>query len=100
MDNPKHVQAELTPAEYESFRRVANERALSVKAACHEAIMDWVDRHRQPDPTDRAFTVLDELEQPDRATAETDALAEADLVDEWSGDDVSVRLLDAPATDP
>ena len=99
MVEQKHVQTELSPDEYEAFRRLARERGLSVKAACREAIVDWVTRHQDPDPDDRAFTVLDELEAPSRATAETDALAEDDLVEDWSGDDVSVRLLDAPPTD-
>lgn len=100
IDDPKHVQTELTPEEYDSFRRMARERGLSVKAAVREAIVDWVDRHRQPDPNDRAFTVLDELNEPGDGLAATDAVAEDDLVEEWSGDDVSVRLLDAPPTDP
>ena len=100
MTDPKHVQTELTPEEYDAFRRMARERGLSVKAACREAIRDWVDRHRQPDPNDRAFTVLDELETPSRVSGATDAVAEGDLVEEWDGVDVSVRLLDVPPVDP
>lgn len=92
-----HVQTELVPSEYESFREFATERGLTVKEALHEAVTDWIDRQRRADPADRAFTVLDELDV--ETPAETDARHEADLVDEWSGDEVSFRLAEMPSSE-
>lgn len=93
----KHVQTELTEDEYEAFREFARERGLTVKEAGHEALVGWVERQRRADPHDRAFTVLDELDDESLpASAETDARGEADLVKEWSGDDVEFTLADDP----
>lgn len=97
MPESKHVQTELTEDEYEAFREFARERNLTIKEAGQEALVSWIERQRRPDPNDRAFTVLDELEGdtlPD--SAETDARREPDLVDEWSGDDVGFKLADDP----
>lgn len=93
----KHVQTELDRDEYEAFREFARERGLTVKEAGHEALVSWIERQRGADPNDRAFTVLDDLDSLSAAT-ETDARQEADLVDEWTGDDVAVTLADEPPT--
>lgn len=94
---PTHVQTELAPSEYEAFREFATERGLTVKEAVHEAVTDWIDRQRRADPADRAFTVLEELDV--ESSAETDARQEADLVTEWSGDEVAFRLAEDPLTE-
>lgn len=93
----KHVQTELDRDEYEAFREFARERGLTVKEAGHEALVSWIERQRRADPNDRAFTVLDELDDLS-AAAETDARLAADLVDEWTGDDVAFTLADDPST--
>lgn len=50
------------------------------------------------DPTDRAFTVLDELDEVSLpSTAATDARKESDIVAEWSGSDVSFTLAEDPS---
>lgn len=92
-----HVQTELDRSTYETFRTLARERGLTVKEAGHEALLEWVDRQRRADPNDRAFTVLDELDTA--AAAETDARREDDLVDDWTGDGVGLRLAEEPATE-
>lgn len=97
-NDTKHVQTELSEDEYERFREFAREHGLSLKEAGHEALIEWIERQQRPDPNDRAFTVLDELEAdalPD--TAETDARHEADLVDEWHGADDPFTLADDPS---
>ncbi|WP_254546361.1 hypothetical protein [Halomarina pelagica] len=97
-DDSKHVQTELSGEEYERFRTFARERGLTVKEASREALVGWVERQRQADPNDRAFTVLDELDDASLpAMAETDARREDDLVDEWRGTDVEFTLADDPA---
>ncbi len=94
----KHVQTELTEDEYESFQEIAAERGMTVKEAGHEALVRWVERQRCPDPTDRAFTVLDELDTvPLPSTAATDARQESDIVEEWRGSDVSFMLAENPS---
>lgn len=93
----KHVQTELDEDEYEAIRQLAEERDLSLKSAVHEALVDWIDRQQRADPNDRAFTVLDELEEeglPD--TAATDARNESDLVDDWHEDEQDLELADDP----
>lgn len=94
----KHVQTELSEDEYETFREFADEQGLSVKEAGRKALLDWVQRQRRPNPSDPAFTVLDELDDSSPEADETDAREEADLVDEWSGEDVSFTLADQPPT--
>jgi hypothetical protein len=97
-DTSKHVQTELTAEEYEAFREFASERGLSLKEATRTALVEWVERQRKVDPTDPAFTVLDELDEGSLdQSAETDARAEEDFVDEWTGDDVAFRLAETPA---
>lgn len=94
----KHVQTELTEEEYEHVREFARERGLSLKEATREALTDWVDRQRRADPSDPAFTILEELEHealPD--DAKTDARREGDLVEEWDGSDVDFTLSSNPA---
>lgn len=96
----KHVQTELNEDEYERFREFAREHGLSLKEASHEAVIEWIERQQRADPNDRAFTVLDELETsslPD--TAETDARNEADIIDEWHGDNEPFTLADDPSTE-
>lgn len=100
-DSSKHVQTELTPDEYEAFREFARERGLTVKGAGREALLEWIDHQRRADPNDRAFTVLDELEDDTlSASAETDARREADLVDDWNGDDAAFTLAADPPVQP
>ena len=90
-----HVQIELREDEYERFRDFARERGLSLKEAVHEALIEWTERQQRLDPTDRAFTVLDELEAESiPASAQTDAREEADLVDEWHGHEESFTTAD------
>lgn len=98
-DETKHVQTELNEDEYERFREFARERGLSVKEAGREALVEWVERQQQPDPHDRAFTVLDELDEESLPeSASTNATQESDLVDEWDGSGVTFTLaVDPPA---
>lgn len=93
----KHVRTELDRDEYETFREFGRERGSTVKEAAHEVLVSWIERQRRADPNDRAFTVLDELDDLS-AAVETDARRAADLVDEWSGDDVAFTLADDPPT--
>jgi hypothetical protein len=94
-----HVQTELTEAEYERFREFAREHGLSLKEASHEALIEWVERQQRADPTDRAFTVLDELDADARPdVAATDAREEPNLIEEWHGSDKSFTLADDPST--
>jgi hypothetical protein len=98
-DDTTHVQTELSEEEYEQFREFAREHGLSLKEASHEAVLEWVERQKQPDPNDPAFTVLDDLvvsSLPD--TGATDARMEDDLVDEWHGSDEPFTLADDPST--
>lgn len=99
-DDTKQVQTELDAEKYERFREFARERGLSIKEAGHEAIVEWIQREQQVDPTDPAFTVLEELEEESLPTsATTDAREEADLVGEWHGSDESFTLADDPSTE-
>jgi hypothetical protein len=92
------VQTELDKDEYERFREFAREHGLSLKEAGHEALVEWIERQQQADPTDPAFTILDDLDdEPFPASAATDAREEDDLVDEWHGSDESVTLADGPS---
>ncbi|UPM41693.1 hypothetical protein [Halocatena salina] len=94
----KHVQTELSEDEYESFREIAAERGMTVKEASHEALVRWVEQQRSPNPMDRAFTVLEEIDTDDLlSTAGTDARQESDVVAEWSGNDVSFTLAENPS---
>ena len=96
----KHVQTELDEEEYERFRKVATEHGLSLKEASHEALIEWVERQQQIDPNDAGFTVLDDLGNSSLPqTAQTDASAENDLVDEWHGNDESFVLAEDPTSD-
>ncbi|MFC7213467.1 hypothetical protein ACFQMM_09210 [Saliphagus sp. GCM10025308] len=97
-NDTKHVQTELTGDEYEQFREFAREHGLSLKEAGHEALIEWVERQQRADPNDRAFTVLDELEEDSLPTsAETDARDENDLLEEWDGSEESFTLADDPS---
>lgn len=93
----KHVQTELSEDEYERFREFAREHGLSLQEAGHEALVEWIERQQRPDPTDRAFTVLDELEEVTPASAETDARDEYDPVEEWDNSEMSFALADDPS---
>lgn len=96
-DDTKHVQTELDADEYQRFRAFADEHGLSLKQAGREALIEWIDRRQQADPNDRAFTVLETLEDDSLLeSAETDARTETDLIDEWDGSDESFTLADAP----
>jgi hypothetical protein len=93
----KHVQTELDETEYEEFRTSAKERGLTLKQASHEALTDWAAEQQRVDPSDPAFTVLDELDDETLpASAETDAREESDLVDDWSGDDIEFVFATEP----
>lgn len=95
----KHVQTELSEEEYDRFRAFAREHGLSLKEAGHEALIEWIERQQQPDPQDRAFTVLDDLDAatlPD--SAHTDASEEPDIVAEWEGSTDSFTLADDPSS--
>ncbi|USZ71513.1 hypothetical protein [Natronosalvus halobius] len=97
-NDTKHVQTELTGDEYEQFREFAREHGLSLKEAGHEALIEWVERQQRADPNDRAFTVLDELEEDSLPTsAETDARDEDDLLEKWDGSEESFTLADDPS---
>lgn len=94
----KHVQTELDEEEYDTLRKFAEERDLTIKEACHKALVSWIERQRRADPGDRAFTVLDELDDDSLpSTAATDARHEDDPVDEWTGDDSELTLTDHPS---
>ena len=96
-DDTRHVQIELDEDEYERFRRFTREHGLSLKEAGREALVEWIERQQRPNPNDRAFTVLDDLEAetaPDAAN--TDARNEADLVEEWHGSDESFTFTENP----
>jgi hypothetical protein len=96
-DTSKHVQTELTVEEYEAVREFATERGLTLKESTRTALVEWVERQCRADPSDPAFTVLDDFEDESLGqSAETDARTEADLVDEWTGDDVEFRLAETP----
>lgn len=97
-DDSRHVQTELDPDEYESFREFARERGLSIKEASREAMIEWVQRQRRPDPNDPAFTVLDELEEEPDGESVSNVANEDDLVEEWHGRDVEFDLADDPAS--
>jgi hypothetical protein len=94
-NDTKHVQTELSEDEYERFQQFAREHGLSLKEAGHEALIEWIERRQQPDPNDPAFTVPDNLRGDSLPeSAVTDAREEADLVEEWHGNDESVTHAD------
>jgi hypothetical protein len=96
--NIKHVQTELTEDEYETFREMTNELDMTIKEAGHEALVRWIEHQHNVDPTDRAFTVLDELDTVSLPPmAATDARQEPDIVDGWRGSDVSFTLTENPS---
>jgi len=98
-NDTKYVQTELSKKEYEQFREFAREPGLSLKEASHEAVLEWIERQKQADPNDPAFSVLEDLDGwslPD--TGATDARMEDDLVDEWHGSDEPFTLADDPST--
>jgi hypothetical protein len=94
----KHIRIELTEGEYNAFREIAAECDMIIEEAAHEALIEWIEHRNQRDLTDRAFTVLDELDTMAlSSTAATDARKESDIVDEWSGKDVSFTLAEDPS---
>jgi len=98
-NDTKHVQTELDADEYERFQAFAEEHGLSLKEAGREALVEWIDRRQQADPNDRAFTVLETLEEESLSeTAATDARTETDIIDEWDGSEEAFTLADAPET--
>jgi len=97
-NNTRHVQTELNKDEYERFQEFADKRDLSLKEAGHRAVLEWIERRQEVDPSDPAFTVLDEIEDSSGSTAETDVREEDDLVEEWHGRDASISLADDPAS--
>lgn len=95
----KHVQTELEDQDYDALRQLADERGLSLKQAVREALVDWIDRQQRADPTDPAFTVLEDLERDSLpASAETDARTESDIVDDEGDDEVALDLADDSRT--
>ncbi len=85
MSESKHVQTELTNEEYQKFKTLAEERGLSLTAALHEAVEQWMENRHEVDPNDALFDVLSELDQePAPGAPRTNATTEADLIEEWS----------------
>lgn len=91
------IQAELPANEYQAFRDLAQEHGLTLTDACHQAVTEWIDRHRRVDPQDPAFTVLNALENEAlSASAATDSREESDPVDQWKGSREDWRLAEDP----
>lgn len=92
------VQTELEMDEYWRVRDLAREQGLTVEDAVYQALVEWIERKQQLDPSDPAFTVhhgfKDDL--PPRSTT-TDARYISDTVDEWHGSDESLKLADDPS---
>lgn len=77
----KVVQTELPREEYERFRRVVDEKELSVKEAVQEAIREYTDENVRYDPDDPIFGVEPFEGGESFDAAETDDLL-ADAIDE------------------
>ena len=91
----KHLKIELTEDEYEAFQEIANKRGMTIEEVGYEALVEWIEHQHHVNSTDRAFTILDELDADPESlppTAATDARQESDIVEEWSGSDVSFTL--------
>jgi hypothetical protein len=96
----KHMKIEMTENEYETFREIADKRGMSIEESGYEALVKWAEYQYPVDPTDRAFTVLEELDADMEslpATAATDARYESDIIEEWRGRDVSFTLAENPS---
>jgi hypothetical protein len=94
----KQIRIELTEDEYDVFREIATECGMAIEEAGHEALIEWAEHQHRVDSTDRAFTILDELGTVALSSmAATDARNESDIVEEWSGSDVSFTLADEPS---
>lgn len=92
------IRIDLTEDEYDVFREIATECGLAVEEAGHDALIEWAERQHHVNPTDRAFTVLDELDEVSLpSTAATDARKESDIVEEWDGSDGSFTLAENPS---
>ena len=99
-DDTTYVQTELDEDEYERIRTFAREHGLSLKEAGRKALVEWIERQQRPDPDDRAFTVLDDLEADSLSdAANTDARDESDLVEEWHGSAESFTLAEDPLSE-
>lgn len=95
MSESTHVQTELSAEEYHQFKSLAEERDISLTAALREAAETWMEEQQQVDPEDPLFEILDQLdEEPLPDKPHTNAAAEDDLVDEWSGATAGIRFSD------
>jgi len=99
-NDTRHVQTELSEAEYDRFREFADEHGLSLKEAGHEAVVEWIERQQRPNPDDPAFTVLDELDERSGDGSATDVRDADDPPEEWHGDDASFTLAEDPPAEP
>lgn len=91
-----HIQTEVSDDEYERLRALAEERGLSIREALRQAAEMWIERQEAIDPEDAAFTTVESVreETVNRTRPSTHAVTEDDLVEEWSGDADSYRLVD------
>lgn len=97
MSESTHVQTELTDEEYRHFKSLARERGLSLRSALHEAAEVWMKHQEQVDPDDPLFEILEQLdEESGPEQPRTNAAMEDDLVEEWDGSSVDIRLSEAP----
>jgi hypothetical protein len=73
---------------------------MTIEEAVYEALVKWVENQNCVNSTDRAFTVIDELDSDAGSlppTAATDARQGFDIIEEWSGNDVSFTLAENPS---
>jgi hypothetical protein len=87
-----HVQTEVSEAEYERLRALAEERGLSIREALREATELWMDERDAVDPDDPLFDSVDAVRNADRDRASTNVTTEGDPIKEWTGDAEAYRL--------
>lgn len=93
MSETTHVQTEFSNEKYRQFRMLAEERDMSLTAALHEAAEIWMQTQQQVDPNDPLFGILDQLEaEPLPDKPRTNAAAEDDLIEDWSGATTSIQF--------
>jgi hypothetical protein len=91
-DGRECVQIEIGRITYEVLREIVDESEKSLEEALEEAITEWIQKQREIDPDDPAFTVLEELDAPD--AEETNASELPDIVEEWDGRKSQIDLAD------
>lgn len=91
-----HIQTEVPEDEYERLRTLAEERDLSIREALRRATELWIERQEAVDPEDSVFTSVEAVREraSHRTGTATTATTEDDLVEEWTGDADSYRLVD------